>query len=49
MSASTESSTTNVDSHNEDAPRVEALFLIKFDKKVGYVMRHWTGRVPSRS
>jgi len=39
MSASTESSATNVDSDHEDAPRVEALFLIRFDKKVGYVMR----------
>ncbi|RYN36528.1 hypothetical protein AA0119_g12042 [Alternaria tenuissima] len=38
MSASTESSTINVDSQNEDAPRVEALFLIKFDKKVGYTI-----------
>jgi len=46
MSASTESSATNVDSHSEDAPRVEALFLIKFDKKVGYVMRRWTAGVP---
>ncbi|USP80358.1 hypothetical protein yc1106_07632 [Curvularia clavata] len=38
MLASTQSSATNVDSHGEDAPSVEALFLIKFDKKVGYTV-----------
>ena len=44
MSASTHSSATDVDggSSSTDAPQVEALFLIKFDKKVGYV-----GRAPS--
>lgn len=40
MSASIDSSTTDVDSgHSSDAPQVEALFLIKFDKKVGWVAR----------
>ncbi|EDU43592.1 conserved hypothetical protein [Pyrenophora tritici-repentis Pt-1C-BFP] len=38
MSAPTESSATKVDLNDEDAPRVEALFLIKFDKKVGYTI-----------
>lgn len=40
MSASTHSSATDVDAGNSnDAPQVEALFLIRFDKKVGYVAR----------
>jgi hypothetical protein len=39
MSASTASSATNVDSSENAAPKIEALFLIRFDKKVGYVMR----------
>ena len=47
MSASTQSSAT-IDSHDEDALSVEALFLIKFDKKVGYVMRCWVEYVSSR-
>ncbi|KAK1910315.1 hypothetical protein P3342_006590 [Pyrenophora teres f. teres] len=38
MSAPTESRATKVDLNHEDAPRVEALFLIKFDKKVGYII-----------
>ena len=43
MSASTHSSATDVDAEStNDAPHVEALFLIKFDKKVG-----WVGRAPS--
>ncbi|RAR02642.1 2-isopropylmalate synthase [Stemphylium lycopersici] len=37
MSASTQSSAT-MDSHGEDGLSVEALFLIKFDKKVGYTI-----------
>jgi hypothetical protein len=42
MSASTHSSATDIDvGSSNDAPQVEALFLIKFDKKVGCV-----GRVP---
>jgi len=41
MSASTDSSATDVEGGSSDAPQVEALFLIKFDKKVG-----WVGRVP---
>lgn len=45
MSASTHSSATDIDvGSSNDAPQVEALFLIKFDKKVGCV-----GRVPSWS
>ena len=40
MSASTHSSATDIDvGSSSDAPQVEALFLIKFDKKVGYVQR----------
>jgi hypothetical protein len=40
MSASTHSSATDVDAGaSNDAPQVEALFLIRFDKKVGYVER----------
>lgn len=40
MPASTDSSATDVDSGCEnDAPQVSALFLIKFDKKIGYVWR----------
>jgi len=36
MSASTHSSATDVDAESRtEAPQVEALFLIKFDKKVG--------------
>jgi hypothetical protein len=43
MPASTNSSATDVDAESRsDAPQVEALFLIKFDKKVG-----WVGRAPS--
>jgi hypothetical protein len=42
MSASTHSSATDIDvGSSNDAPQVEALFLIRFDKKVGCV-----GRVP---
>lgn len=42
MSGSTHSSATDVDvGGSNDAPQVEALFLIRFDKKVGCV-----GRVP---
>lgn len=38
MSASTDSSATHVDAGSEaEAPKIEALFLIRFDKKVGYV------------
>jgi len=39
MSASTHSDATNADAQDAEAPKIEALFLIKFDKKVGYVMR----------
>lgn len=43
MPASTHSSASDVDAESRnDAPQVEALFLIKFDKKVG-----WVGRAPS--
>ncbi|KAF2183655.1 hypothetical protein K469DRAFT_710457 [Zopfia rhizophila CBS 207.26] len=39
MSASTDSSTTDVDGGSEDkAPLLSALFLIKFDQKVGYII-----------
>ncbi|KAJ4343374.1 hypothetical protein N0V95_006708 [Ascochyta clinopodiicola] len=41
MSASTHSSATDVDAGTDtenDAPQVEALFLIRFDKKVGYTI-----------
>ncbi|KAJ4313605.1 hypothetical protein N0V94_006875 [Neodidymelliopsis sp. IMI 364377] len=39
MSASTHSSATDVDAGaSNDAPQVEALFLIRFDKKVGYTI-----------
>jgi len=39
MSASPVSSTTDVDVGPEnEAPQLSALFLIRFDKKVGYVM-----------
>ncbi|EUC40207.1 hypothetical protein COCMIDRAFT_109398 [Bipolaris oryzae ATCC 44560] len=38
MSASRTSSTTSTPSPSEDAPSVEALFLIRFDKKVGYTV-----------
>ena len=39
MSASTDSSATQVDQGSEnEAPQLSALFLIKFDKKVGYVI-----------
>jgi hypothetical protein len=37
MSGSTHSSATDVEEgSSNDAPQVEALFLIRFDKKVGY-------------
>jgi len=39
MSASTHSSATDVDVSDSETPRIEALFLIRFDKKVGYVLR----------
>ncbi len=40
MSVSTASSATDVDAGLEsETPRIEALFLIRFDKKVGYGMR----------
>jgi hypothetical protein len=35
MSTSTHSSATDVDSGDTESPRIEALFLIRFDKKVG--------------
>lgn len=39
MSTSEHSSATDVDAGSEnEAPQLSALFLIKFDKKVGYVM-----------
>ncbi|KAF1923519.1 uncharacterized protein M421DRAFT_425743 [Didymella exigua CBS 183.55] len=39
MSASTHSSDSDVDAESRsDAPQVEALFLIRFDKKVGYTI-----------
>ncbi|KAH7390007.1 hypothetical protein BKA66DRAFT_460291 [Pyrenochaeta sp. MPI-SDFR-AT-0127] len=39
MSASTDSSATDVDaSAVAEAPKIEALFLIRFDKKVGYTI-----------
>ncbi|KAJ4335186.1 hypothetical protein N0V87_006340 [Didymella glomerata] len=39
MSASTHSSASDVDAESRtEAPQVEALFLIKFDKKVGYTI-----------
>ena len=39
MSASTSSSATDVDAGSEnEAPQLSALFLIKFDKKIGYVV-----------
>jgi hypothetical protein len=39
MSASPGSSTTDVDVGPEnEAPQLSALFLIRFDKKVGYVI-----------
>lgn len=42
MSASTHSSASDDDAdRRNDAPHVEALFLVKFDKKVG-----WVGRAP---
>jgi hypothetical protein len=46
MSASTHASATDVDAQDADAqdsssPKIEALFLIRFDKKVGYAMRHF--------
>ncbi|KAH7067017.1 hypothetical protein BKA63DRAFT_425220 [Paraphoma chrysanthemicola] len=37
MSASTDSSATDVDAGESGSPKIEALFLIRFDKKVGYV------------
>lgn len=47
MSVSTHSSATDVDAgSSNDAPQVEALFLIKFDKKVGYVVRVPSWRTP---
>jgi hypothetical protein len=40
MSASGDSNATKVNTSSEhDAPNVEALFLIKFDNKVGYALR----------
>lgn len=40
MSTSTQSSVaTDVDSNSDhESPKIEALFLIRFDKKVGYVV-----------
>ncbi|KAF1844432.1 uncharacterized protein K460DRAFT_369287 [Cucurbitaria berberidis CBS 394.84] len=39
MSASTDSSAANVETSNESGPpEIEALFLIRFDKKVGYTI-----------
>jgi hypothetical protein len=39
MSVSTGSSTTDVDAGAEnEAPQLSALFLIRFDKKIGYVI-----------
>jgi hypothetical protein len=35
MSTSTHSSATDVDAGDNESPRIEALFLIRFDKKVG--------------
>lgn len=34
---STHSSATDGDAQDAEAPKIEALFLIRFDKKVGYV------------
>jgi hypothetical protein len=36
---STHSSATDGDAQDAEAPKIEALFLIRFDKKVGYVAR----------
>ena len=41
MSASTHSSATEIDASDTESPRVEALFLIRFDKKVGSVLLHY--------
>jgi hypothetical protein len=43
MSTSTHSSATDVDAGDNESPKIEALFLIRFDKKVGYVARQHCG------
>jgi hypothetical protein len=39
MTSSTHPSATNLHAPESEAPKVEALFLIRFDKKIGYGMR----------
>jgi hypothetical protein len=50
MSASTDSSATQVDQGSEnEAPQLSALFLIKFDKKVGCVISCGTAAIRKAS
>jgi hypothetical protein len=47
MSSSPDPNASDIAAHTDnDAPQVEALFLIKFDKKVGYVRMRQSNSLP---